>query len=206
MNIGDRHSIGLGRIVFDMVLVIISVLLALALGNWREDHEKAQLTRNVLAALAEEIDANRRGINEALDYQDRMTIAFRDSNLLYQKTGEFRFPDEAKGRQPSVRFSRAAYDSALVSQVLPRIGVDSLLKLSALYAEQDAYADQLRNYASATILTDFSDGARYLRLLSNEYAGLAETERRILPMLDAAGTAIACERGKGCPALITPGR
>lgn len=205
MSIGDRHSVGPGRIAFDMALVIVSVLLALALGNWREDREKAQLTRNVLAALAKEIDANRAAINAALDYQDRMTIAFRESNELFQKTREFRFPEEARGRQAAVRFSRAAYDSALVSQVLPRIGVDTVLTLSALYSEQDAYADQLRNYASATIQTDFSDGTRYLRLLSNEYAQLAETERRILPLLDTASAAVACE-GKPCATRVVAQR
>jgi type II secretory pathway pseudopilin PulG len=196
MTIGDRHSIGFGRILFDMALVIVSVLLALALGNWREDREKATLTRNVLAVLAQEIATNRKAIDDMLDYQDRMTAAFRDANLQFQKTQEFRFPEEARGRSAAVRFSRAAYDSALTSQVLPRIGIDTVLKLSAVYAEQDAYADQLRTYANATIQTDFSDGSRYLRLLSNEYAQLAESERRLQPMLAAAAEAIASERGE----------
>lgn len=203
MSLGDRHSTGLGRVLFDMALVVISVLLALGLGNWREDREKAALTRNVLAVLAQEIESNRSAIEAALPYQDRMSLAFREATERFQKSGEFRFPEEAIGKQAAVRFSRAAYDSALVSQVLPRISVETVLKLSALYAEQEAYADQLRNYASATIQTDFADGTRYLRLLSNEYAQLAETERRILPMLDAAGAAIACERS-ACPKPIAP--
>lgn len=195
MSLADRHSVGFGRILFDMALVVVSVLLALGLGNWREDREKAALTRNVLSVLAQEIESNRKAIDDALPYQDRMALAFREATERFQKTGEFRFPEEAIGKPAAVRFSRAAYDSALVSQVLPRIGVDTVLKLSALYAEQDAYADQLRNYASATLQTDFADGSRYLRLLSNEYAQLAETERRILPMLAAAGAAIERERG-----------
>lgn len=195
MKLADRHSVGAGRIAFDMGLVVVSVLLALALGNWREDHEKRALTHKVLVALSEEIDANREAINKMLDYQDRMAAAFRESSLLYQKTGEFRFPEEAKARTAVIRFSRAAYDSALVTQVLTGVSVDTLLKLSALYGAQDAYYDLQRTYAGATVQTDFNDGARYLRLLSNEYVQLAESERRMLPALDAAASVVRREAG-----------
>ena len=189
-----RHRRALGRSLFEMLLVVISVLLALTLDNWREDREKAALTQSVLAALAQEIDANRGAINAALDYQDRMAIAFREAYEVFEKSGEFRFPDDARTRSAAVRFSRAAYDSAVIAQVLPRIGIDTVLKLSALYAEQSAYEDLLRTYASATIQTDFANGSRYLRLRSNQYAELAEVERRMLPLLEAADAAVARER------------
>jgi type II secretory pathway pseudopilin PulG len=193
MSIGDRHSASRGRIVFDMVLVVVSVLMGLALGNWRDDQERAKLKTRVLESLSREIAANRTAIDSALDYQDRMTKAFREANELYQSTREFRYPEEAKGRKAAVRFSRAAYDSAIVSQVLPRIEVDTLLKLSALYGEQDAYADAVRNYAMATLQVDFSDGSRYFRLLSNEYAQLAQSERELQPLLTEADAAVQAE-------------
>lgn len=200
----SRHRRALGRSLFEMLLVVISVLLALTLDNWREDREKAALTQSVLAALAQEIDANRGAINAALDYQDRMAIAFREAYEVFEKSGEFRFPDDARNRSAAVRFSRAAYDSAVIAQVLPRIGIDTVLKLSALYAEQSAYDDLLRTYASATIQTDFANGSRYLRLRSNQYAELADVERRMLPLLEAAQVAVARERTTGAAPAPAP--
>ncbi len=184
---------GLGRSLFEMALVVISVLLALTVDNWREDREKATLTASVLGALAQELAANRAAIDEALPFQDRSSQAFRDALERYEATKEFVFPEEARSRSAAVRFSSAAYESAVIAQVLPRIKVDTLLKLSRVYAEQDAYADLQRNYASATLQVDFADGARYFRLLSNEYAQLAEAERRIAPLIDAAREAVAQE-------------
>lgn len=188
---------GLGRSLFEMALVVISVLLALTVENWREDREKAALTQSVLSALAQELEANRAAIDEALPFQDRNSQAFREALTRYEASKEFVFPEEARSRSAAVRFSSAAYESAVIAQVLPRIKVDTLLKLSRVYAEQDAYADLLRNYASATLQVDFADGARYFRLLSNEYAQLAEAERRILPLVEAARAAVAEELGQG---------
>eukprot|EP01034_Spumella_vulgaris_P044924 gene44924-55915_t len=182
-----------------MALVVVSVLLALTVDNWREDREKATLTRSVLSALAQELDANRAAINEILPYQDRSSTAFRAALERYQAKKEFEFPEEARSRSAAIRFSSAAYQSAVIAQVLPRIQVDTLLKLSRVYAEQDAYADLLRNYANATLQVDYSDGARYFQMLSNEYAQLADAERRILPLLDAASAAVAQELGPAAP-------
>lgn len=188
---------GYGRSLFEMALVIVSVLLALTVENWREDREKSALTQSVLSALAQELDANRAAIDEALPFQDRNALAFRDALARYEASKEFVFPEEARSRSAVVRFSSAAYESAVIAQVLPRIKVDTLLMLSRVYAEQDAYADLIRGYANATLQVDFADGARYFRLLSNEYAQLAEAERRILPLLEAARTAVAAELGQG---------
>ncbi len=195
-GIAAPRRLGLGRVAFDMLMVIGSVLLALALDDWRDNREKRALTQNVLIALEQEIKANATAIDEALAYQDAMAIAFRESSQTFQKTGEFIFPDAARQRSAAVRFSRAAYDSALVSQVLPRLQVPTLLTLSALYDEQDNYADLLRTYAAATIQTSFNDGERYLRLRSNQYAELAEAERRLQPMLRAASEAVSAEVGR----------
>ena len=188
---------GLGRSLFEMALVVISVLLALTVDNWREDREKSALTLSVLSTLAQELDANRAAIDEALPFQDRSSQAFRDALTRYEASKEFVFPEEARSRSAAVRFSSAAYQSAVIAQVLPRIKVDTLLKLSRVYAEQDAYADLLRGYANATLQVDFADGARYFRLLSNEYAQLAEAERRILPLAEAARAAVAQELEQG---------
>ncbi|WP_293370893.1 hypothetical protein [Nevskia sp.] len=188
---------GLGRSLFEMALVIVSVLLALTVENWREDREKAALTQSVLGALAQELEANRAAIDEALPYQDRSSEAFRAALERYETKKEFVYPEEARTRGAAVRFSSAAYESAVIAQVLPRIKVDTLLKLSRVYAEQDAYADLLRGYSNATLLVDFADGARYFRLQSNEYAQLAEAERRILPLIEAARAAVAGELGQG---------
>lgn len=194
---GGAARAGLGRSLFEMALVIVSVLLALTVENWREDREKAALTQSVLGALAQELDANRAAIDEALPYQDRNSQAFRAALELYEAKKEFVFPQEARSRSAAVRFSSAAYESAVIAQVLPRIQVDTLLKLSRVYAEQDAYADLLRNYSSATLQVDFADGARYFRLLSNEYAQLADAERSILPLIESARAAVAQELGQG---------
>lgn len=193
MSIGDRHSSSRGRVLFDMALVIVSVLMGLALGNWRDDQERARLKTRVLEALTQEIAANRKAIESVVEFQEQMAVRFKEANERLRKTGEFRYPEEARSRKPSVRFSHAAYDSAVVSQVLPRIEVDTLLKLSALYNEQAAYADLARNYATAALQVDFSDGLRFFQLLSFQYGQLAEAEREIQPLLTAAETAVRAE-------------
>lgn len=184
------------RLVFDVLLVVVSVLLGMALGDWRDSRERAALQAKVLVALGEELAANRKAIDEAIPRQQRLSDAFQQALVRYTDKREFVFPEEAREQRAGLRFSRAAYDSAAIAQVLPRLQVSTLLALSGFYAEIDFYNDLLRTYASATAQTDFNDGARYLRLLSNEYAQLAEAEARMRTLLDAASAAVAAERAE----------
>ena len=81
----------------------------------------------------------------------------------------------------------------MLSQTLPHLTVNTLAAVSALYTQQDQYTQNLHLYAAATLQSDNKDALRDLRLTENCLKQMARDERQLVPLMQAALTAVDSE-------------
>ena len=132
----------ISRAFFEGALIVFSVLLALALNEWRSDVAQRARVRQAMAAIQSEIMENERLVRFSYDYHTRLVKAFTaaaeagdDHPDLGIATHGMFFP---------ARVLRTAWDSAQNSGLLSAVSYDTVLQLSALYARQEEYTDLSR--------------------------------------------------------------
>lgn len=187
---GERH--GWQRLVIEIVLLIASAMLALAVDDWNDDRARGRLAGRVLLELKVEVEQNRKAIDDVLGYHEQMRESFHKSREALAKGETWEYPAAFDGLN-QILFQRAAYDAALLSQTLPHLDSRTLSALSVLYTQQEEYTQNLRMFAAATLQTDDKDSSRDLRLTENCFKQMAAAERRMIGLLDKAATAIAAE-------------
>lgn len=64
-------------LLIEVTAIVLSVLLALAVNNWRESQKTAAVVERVKATLTEEIDANLLEVQRAYDYHQTLVNEFR---------------------------------------------------------------------------------------------------------------------------------
>ncbi len=186
----ERH--GLSRLLFEMVLLIASVLLAFAVNDWSNARERRQLAHRVLEDLQREIAFNQHAIGDSLSYHEQMSKSIRSAREQLAAGGAWDYPADFDGLR-EILFQRAAFDSAMLSQTLPHLTVNTLAAVSALYTQQDQYTQNLHLYAAATLQSDNKDALRDLRLTENCLKQMARDERQLVPLMQAALTAVDSE-------------
>ena len=65
-------------LLIEVTAIVLSVLLALAVNNWRENQKTAAVVERVKATLTEEIDANLLEVQRAYDYHQTLVKEMRD--------------------------------------------------------------------------------------------------------------------------------
>ncbi|MDB5988511.1 MAG: hypothetical protein JWR16_3564 [Nevskia sp.] len=186
----ERH--GLSRLLFEMLLLVASVLLAFAVNDWSNARERQKLALRVLEDLQREISLNQHAIGDALSYHEQTGKSLRAAREQIAAGGAWDYPPEFEGLR-EILFQRAAFDSAMLSQTLPHLSVNTLAAVAALYTQQDQYTQNLHLYAAATLQSDNKDALRDLRLTENCLKQMARDERQLLPLMQTALTAVTAE-------------
>lgn len=183
-----RHLVELS---LQSVLIVFSILLALAVDEWAEGRDRARRAEEALASFAREIRANRQRVVEVLPYHRalRREVARVDSLGTVRSYADWRVavPSFAGFHPPAP--TSTAWATAVATGALPEIDYGLVAELSSVYNRQeklDAYS-----YSSLPLF-DFSDPAMnatvrraYVYLASvvpMEEALLAEYDR-VLPLL-----------------------
>jgi len=186
----ERH--GLSRLLFEMLLLVASVLLAFAVNDWSNARERQKLALRVLEDLQREISLNQHAISDALGYHEQMSKSLHAAREQLAAGGAWDYPPEFEGLH-EILFQRAAFDSAMLSQTLPHLSVNTLAAVSALYTQQDQYTQNLHLYAAATLQSDNKDALRDLRLTENCLKQMARDERQLMPLMQTALSAVNAE-------------
>jgi hypothetical protein len=128
--------------LLELILIVVAVLLALSLDQWRADRESRQRAETARQAIADELWSNREAVRAALDYHGTKLSA------LYR----YAHPDSA-GRSPDARFFdrgfvspaqllSTAWETARETGALESLDYDQLLGISKVYAQQRRYEQQ----------------------------------------------------------------
>jgi hypothetical protein len=182
-----------GRVLAEISLIFIGVLLALALDSWREREAQVTTLQGLLSQVVDEVRNNRIACAEAIPFHRKAEAEYAAASELYRQEGRFEQPEVAAQGSRELRLSDAAFEALLNSSVVEQLPPDVLIKLSAVYQEQERYTARNQVYFATVLATDLMDGFRFFRL--NQYwAGeMAEGEARLLQRYDALLSALPSE-------------
>ncbi|MDJ0653776.1 MAG: hypothetical protein QNJ40_06470 [Xanthomonadales bacterium] len=172
-------------LLVELSVVMVGVLAALAFDEWREEQQREDLLVNVLNGLLVETRGNLQAAEDVVEYHRRMRDVFDDYANRLRETGKWQYPEEATEGMRLAELSDAAYQSGLMTGLLPLVQYDTLEAMSRVYGQIDAYFRNNERYALATLQTDFRDGSRYLRILNFHFGALADSEATLIEAIKA---------------------
>jgi len=132
-----RLPVWLPKALFESALIVLSVLLALAVDEWREDRARQRRVAESLEGIRAELAENRRLVREA----ERYHTALADTFAALAGRGVAR-PDPSvhpQGLLSPAAVLRNAWESAESSGALNDIPYAQVLRLSRVYARQAEY-------------------------------------------------------------------
>jgi type II secretory pathway pseudopilin PulG len=140
----------LPRVLAESVLIVLSVLLALAVDQWRDERDRAELAEVALGSIRAELEANRAGVERAREHH----LAMHDSLTTYAEAGQ---------RPPARLYLGGIFNPALVHSIAwesaretgatAEIPYETILELSRIYDIQTRY-QALGSRLTQDIMTD----------------------------------------------------
>jgi hypothetical protein len=124
-------------VLVESALIVLSVLLALVLNEWRAEAAQRARVSQALAAVHAEIEENRRLVTAAMEYHNRVADSFSASAAAGSE-----LPDMGVARYgllAPASVLRTAWESAQIAGLTSELSYDLVLQLSAGYARQEEY-------------------------------------------------------------------
>ena len=131
----DRLKKTLPELALESVMIVLSVLPALAASSWADAHKEHKLAVQARESFVQEVQANRARVMKALPYHRALT----DAVLLVDSTGgvtsyaswRHRVPIWSGFAPPDV--ASTAWQSALATGALSRMPIREVASLSTVY-------------------------------------------------------------------------
>lgn len=128
------------KAIFESVLIVFSILAALAVAEYQEDRELKRLVSNSLSSFRYEIDQNKNRIDDLYPFHVGLQSVLKD---LEQKEGsrsieEFR--NILEGFHSAVLLT-TAWDTALATGALSRMDYGTVSALSLTYSIQNRFQE-----------------------------------------------------------------
>jgi hypothetical protein len=185
----------LPRVLFESTLIVFSVLLALALNEWRAGAVQRQRVAQAVAAIRAEVEENGRLTRDALAYHEELAESFSGSVARGDA-----MPDMdviTQGLLAPARVLRTAWEAMQNAGLAAELSYDLMLTLSRAYAQQAEYEALSRFMVGAAYERALEEGLERMIslypnyiLLQRDFAG---RERMLLREYDAALNALAAD-------------
>jgi len=185
------------KAVVESILVVGSILLALALDEWAEEREYAELADQSLGIFEQEILQNRARVEDVAPFHRGILDLVNQMRFAEPTAMELRGVTE--GVEPPVLLD-TAWETALATGALTHMEVGVVSALSLTYSIQDRFTSQMRTERPARIVGDMgSPGALDGRVQAAfEYlAALTSGESELMAVYDQALEMIRAHRGIG---------
>lgn len=147
-----RHKllkeVPLQALLLETLLIVLAILLALAVDNWRESRASAHLVETVLETIRGELERNLGFLEKRLPYHEAMEQAMiaAGETFFVEEDGRYRLRDPERipsredvgmrrgtGLALSPRLSGNAWQAALTSGALTHLDYSLLYRLSVAY-------------------------------------------------------------------------
>jgi hypothetical protein len=146
----SRRPRWLARVLFESALIVFSVLLALALDQWRDSRRQAAAARVALDAIVAELESNRRAADEAVRFHRSMKAKLE----AIAASGQIPSREVAySGMLQRAGVVSVAWTSARDTGALSELPYSLMLQLSRVYERQASY-DALVGQILADIYMD----------------------------------------------------
>lgn len=184
----------LPRIAVESVLIVFTVLLALAVNEWREGRRQAQVVERAIENVRNEIQQNLKEIEQTLPYHEEL----KESVAVWQQSNQQRdgAPVEIlmelapRGLYPPL-LKRSAWDSAVFTRTVNDFPYDVVLKLSTVYqAQEEGVGSTVPRIVDGLMTRDAfdpsSDEQAFLGLADFLINELAAQERTLIRLYEDA--------------------
>jgi hypothetical protein len=170
-----RRPAWIARLVVESALIVLSVLVALAVDEWRDDRAMRARSREAVAAIVAEINANKKAAQSATQHHDKVHAELKAMVAANAVTVDAL----SRGVFKPAVLLEAAWVTARDTGALAPLPLDVVLRLSRLYERQakytelassigeDFYVDLRRRGASAVLL----DSVPGFGALTADFAG-----------------------------------
>ena len=181
-----------GAPLLELALIIVGALLALALEDWADEREKTERARTLLQLVVAEIETNHERLTKEIDYHRAMRLPIQQTVVELRDNNRFTLPEGWQGTRP-IQLTRTAFELAVTSNALARLPAPTALEIADVYETMRRMEVAHNNNSLVTLQTDFTDGDRYLRLLSQAIDQEVRRSETLLPQLINAGTSLTTE-------------
>lgn len=179
-------------ILLEATFVVLGVVLALGLNEWRQHAAREAQAREALASIQAEIVANRAAIAESEAYHDQLMQTLWPLRLAGAPPPDMRA--FSQGFVHPARVVSTAWDTAQRTGAFSHIDYAMLLTLGQAYAQQESYAVQSEQVGPLIYRAMFEGGTESIRL---NYANLLDLirafwyrERQVIAQYDSTLAAL----------------
>ncbi len=164
----------LPRVLVESALIVFSVLLALAVDQWRESSSQRQQAEAARREILAELQANQATVATSQRYH----AALLDSLARYRSSdaaplvGLF-----SRGFILPAQLSHTAWSSAAETGALAHMDYSTVLLFSRVYAQQDRYAEQSSSIGEIIYSALYHGGTEAIVQNHRNLAGIINTFR-----------------------------
>ena len=131
-------SVWLPRVLFESALIVVSILVALALDEWRDNRQNDQLIKHALSSFVSEIRQNKARVEDAAPFnqglRNVLSRHYQDDDI----SSVDEFVTMVESYSPVVLQS-SAWDTAMATGSLAKMDYNVVSALSLTYSMQNRY-------------------------------------------------------------------
>jgi hypothetical protein len=160
----------LARVLVESFFIMFSILLALAVENWRENRQHRRLAQQSLQIFEREIRQNLARIDDVTPYHSGLRSVVAEALVNPAQAADMR--SIVEGLQPTVLLN-TAWQTALATGALTHIDVETVSALSLTYSIQERFREDTRA-SLPRITVGETDQAEFTRQVQRTHAYLNE--------------------------------
>ncbi len=191
----NATAIWLPRVLFESALIVVSILVALGLDEWRENREDEQLVRHALTSFLGEMRKNQLLVEDAAPFNRGLRNVLNMHYLNDDISTVDEFVVMVESYTP-VDLHSTAWETALATGSLAKMDYTLVSALSLTYSQQNRYVAATRNGLDEVLspqnLTDETlklaiyNSIRYLDNIATSETELAIIYDQAIGVVDAA--------------------
>lgn len=153
----NRPGPRLGTFLGELALIVIGVLLALSVDEWRQGRARAAAGEEAIQSIRAELVANRELAVDSRDYHMGRAARIRESFGEGAALGRDDFP---RGFTMPARFQRAAWDTAREAGELTVVDRGLRQEIAVAYRWQERYEAQVQAVSALIYQELYESGGR----------------------------------------------
>ena len=131
-------SVWLPRVLFESALIVLSILVALGLDEWRENREDEETVQLALSNFVREIQQNQASVEDSAPFNQGLRSVLRNRYQTNDIGSVDEFVNMVESYAPAVLQS-TAWETALATGSLAKMEYDLVSALSLTYSLQNRY-------------------------------------------------------------------
>lgn len=143
-------SIWLPQVLFESALIVVSILVALGLDEWRENRQNAEVIHHALSTFLNEVQQNKARVEDAAPFNEGLRNVLHSHYLEDDIDSVDDFVSMLESFSPAVLQS-TAWETALATGSLAKMDYNLVAALSLTYSLQSRY--QQANRSGITEIT-----------------------------------------------------